>query len=534
MSEVKIPSNSRVVVSELADSQTFKAEGIAKAIIDFSNYGIVPFPAGTTTLNGKNFVLGTVGDTKISVGLIVGDENGGVAYTYEGNRIPILANTLWQTTTCTPPIGWPTNDPYGQTLKQISGNYNIDLVATNGNNYIYIDYIQVVDTSKTIIDKEPVPNVWYVNYVDGYKIYVTPGLGAPTPTSLYLGFITAAGGTITAVDETGRTYCRTRPEAVAVNTVASDLTDKTVTYNSGSTYSLNEHIKSVGIGLLSSSNPHATSAEDLGIFPDSNVSTHQQYFHSAGLIDASTTATTSALYPTPTLSVTSVNIAKLVNEHVCIKSVTYSAVSTLIHHKTSGNVTTTFGADYNSGSLSSLSDGNYLFYIDATSPTSPVLTYAAYSTAITANTNYYVIAYYAISSGQVQVMFDMRLFGTNRPVNLVGIWARGARQVMGSLCYEFYSDSLMYYNGTTWRCIDKEYYIAGQIGTGAQQVIAHHLTLPSPADYPEVILISLTSAGTAWISAPADYQNVYITTSAPGVTYNVYVKKMAAPYVPHP
>jgi hypothetical protein len=487
--------------------------------------------------------LGTVGSTTISVGLIVGDENGGIAYTYEGNRIPIVTNTLWQTTTYTPPVGWPSVDPYGQPLQQISGNYNIPLVATNGNNYIYIDYLQAVDTSKTIIDREPVPNVWYVNYVDGYKIYVTSGLGAPTPTSLYLGFITAAGGTITAVDETGRTYCRTRPEAVAVTTVKSDLTDATSVYDPGTVYSLNDHIKAVGIGQLSKSNPHATSAEDLGIFPDANVSVHQQYFHSNGLLNADIAGTASAFYPyrasdiygtaSPTGNFVAIRGLSS-TERLCVLATAFSSTSNITHHTTAGDSTATFSADYNSNSLASLSPATYYFYVDATSPTFPVITYAPISTPLETDPKYFIIAWVTVGgSGVISSLKDVRVFNTSIPLNLYTHFGWRPKQAIGNIGYYEPTDQVVWYDNATagFKAINNEFLSGDLTSSGGDQVTAHGLTNGVSNVIPDVLTVFAVETGVTISSVWADDTNVHATVTA-GKKYRIYARSLTPTFLP--
>jgi len=117
--------------------QDSKADAIKKRIYDLHEYGCVEitdsqeFPIQFTSGSGK---------TQIDIGYNANgvDVVGGIVYDKNGERIIILDNEDWQT------IDFVYN---GKNLKRNSGNLKIPLATTSGDNYVWIEYLLIHDTS---------------------------------------------------------------------------------------------------------------------------------------------------------------------------------------------------------------------------------------------------------------------------------------------------------------------------------------------------------------------------------------------------
>ena len=454
--EIKFPSNAEVYVHQQRNLQLIKDDKIAKTVLDFQDYGIVLLPSGTGPTNSKNFALGGIGTSFITVGYILGSENGGIAWDGNGKRICISSNIPYQSTTFTPPVGSniETKDPYNETLRQVSGNYNIPLVDVPGVtiNYVYIEYLQVVDSDlNTVVeDSEPSPRKWYTKYKDGYAITVYSTYQTPTPTKLYLGKvnINSVTGLIESVDESDRTYCRQRPETIKIETPASS-SEATQTYTSGSTYSLADHIKAIGTGTITPTNPHAQSLSDFGIGPDALVSVHQQRLHNNGLVNITDPVgnTSTALYPS--VSGTQLSIKGLgESEYLVVQTVSYSKTDTVIHNVSGVFTEKTFGDEYGPMDFSGISVfTTYYFYIDTISPSQPVLTYSTNVAVCSVSTNYVVCA--VDWDGVSLTLHDRRTFRNLTGLNL---WRTAGRiAVVGMFGHNIETGKFEGYNNDgTW------------------------------------------------------------------------------------
>jgi hypothetical protein len=193
---------------------------------------------------------------------------------------------------------------------QSTGSYGIQ--ATSGKiNYVFIQYLQTVDPSVYTIKKDSTEKL-YTKADDGYEIRVVlsdsivdPITINPDPSAfLYLGYVDdLAGGVIGSgsFNTNNRTYCQISNSRFLTATPKSDGSDKTTSYQSSQTspyvpfpIGLSEHIKAVGTGFVSPTNPHGLTHSDLG-YTGKSVEIHEKFLHASGIIGDQNT-TVSSLY----------------------------------------------------------------------------------------------------------------------------------------------------------------------------------------------------------------------------------------------
>jgi hypothetical protein len=273
---------------------------------------------------------------------------------------------------------------------------------------------------------------------------------------------------------------------------------------------LDKHIKAKGSASISPTNPHGISAEDLGIFPNDTVGTHQENFHASGVVNGDTTSTSSSLYPY--ISGTSLKISPLTStEKISVKAGTYGSTSPVTYHGISADTSTTFSTEYNTGPFFGASL-TYYFYIDVSTPATPVLTF---STSLPSGDNYYIICSVDWNGIALSNKVDYRIFWNQKPVTIWPTISR--RQITGSVGFNKTLSSLEVYDGTNWIALNEEFISTDQTGS---QTIAHGLT-----GTPDIVIVTMRSAGSAWESGPADGTNVYVTASSGSAHYKVYAKR---------
>ena len=84
--------------------------------------------------------------------------------------------------------------------------------------------------------------------------------------------------------------------SLTTSLLRADMADTTAAEALGNDLTFEDHINMVGSGKVTKTNPHGTSAEDLGI-DISATGKHQYYLHSDGIKTDDVNSTTSALYP---------------------------------------------------------------------------------------------------------------------------------------------------------------------------------------------------------------------------------------------
>jgi len=176
----------------------------------------------------------------------------------------------------------------------------------------------------------------------------------------------------------------------------------------GKIISLNEHINSIGSGLISSSNPHATSAADLGIV---NLEDIGRKLSSSGLIVPDASVNTSALFGTATSSGTAADNVVIFKPLLATEALNVGGVII-----TSSNI----GIDTEFRFVDSLgapiADGIYTFYVDRDLRT---VVRSAAGEVINDPENKFVLAKITWTSPSLVLPIqDFRYFGTTANKNL--------------------------------------------------------------------------------------------------------------------
>lgn len=211
------------------------------------------------------------------------------------------------------------------TEANLAPNSNGQLVNQGGTFLTNTTYTIVVrwdekfdETQKAINDKTKIPT----NYIkfNSYNLYART-------TSIFkgdviLGTVTTDNSGNIVIDESNRD----------VFNLYQDLITADVSLDSpiaGSTdVTLSSHINMLGSGTWSTTNPHALSAEDIGIDPTA-TGKHQQYLHSNGIKTNETNSQASALYPsyfstsgTSNESLSIKGLSSTLNEIVVVNGIT--------------------------------------------------------------------------------------------------------------------------------------------------------------------------------------------------------------------
>lgn len=509
--EIKWPSNAEGFVDELRNLQCQKSDEIKHYVNDFfitdvnNRKGIVDFqvPIGESTSYSRNFILEndtTPGTIKVGYVTAPGAQYGGLGYTGDGSRVLIDQNTTWQCTCYTPASPINCKDPYGQLLRQVSGNYNIPLACCDVGclNTIWIDYLQVVCPTGQIVETEDIKS-YLVEYKDGYEVLIQddtlsyPSITPPVshPNALYLGKVpvTAGPSYVPDNDESLRTYLKQRGDIVSVRWPTATPVEITV----------QTHVCHKGNGTVSCINPHGLALEDLGISADENAQLHQRYFHEKALIHADPAYTTSAFYPATDGANCRITIEGLfgvpTDERLVLDQSMYTSSDTLIQAPIAGScTTTTFGVDYSSGSFVSKTTCIYYFYIDNSLPATPLLTWA-HTTLPTDQTSIYPI--FSVCWNCTTCLFscaqDLRVF-KNVEGQYQWITSCGRRDYEGRTGYNRQTSLFEGYNGTNWLpfhagCV----YVCEGGGSAQCYCLTHGL-----GDTPTVVLATLRSSGCVW------------------------------------
>lgn len=232
----------------------------------------------------RNFEIEVTDDKEhINVGYIpTGESNapfGGVAVDSNGKTISITRNQAYvgsaENNIKFTNNAWnparsddPQLDLFGETsdegYKRNSGNYNIPLEATDGINYVFIKYIEVV--KQTASSSQEVDGVNYeTEFEDGYCIKVTTS-DAGMLDWIYLGQVDASGDNASNPIASNALMQRGYLNGSTVGAEYHATTNWNVNYPtlSGEYIDLETHVNALGTGIPSATNPHGLSAADIG------------------------------------------------------------------------------------------------------------------------------------------------------------------------------------------------------------------------------------------------------------------------------
>ena len=271
-------SSQRVIKQILDWFNTSKEEAIEERVTDSWDDGVVD-----TELNNLNIVGKDVDGTLTSFFHVKVDT--GIAYKV-GERILIDNSSL--TYDATNPSD-TTDDGKGNLISTPHSTGSFDVPLTDlFVNYLYIRYLQTTDESEFTLHRITNSKQFYKR-TDGYEIVVnTTGVNPDSPTFLFLGQVdlTGANQAITAnIDINGRDIFRTKKERVGIETNNPSKTDRPSVYEIGNKeYNLDNHVKSVGSGIISSFNPHGIDPSDLGLEENELVESHRKNEHVNGII----------------------------------------------------------------------------------------------------------------------------------------------------------------------------------------------------------------------------------------------------------
>lgn len=235
----------------------FTQEAVKERLTDYVDDGIVRKEAGSTF----EFAMtpNTLDGTKIDVSL-------GTAYS-SGERIFVGTNILYD-----PTNPYKTDIASGKPTPQSTGNIAVTLAdyTLNTFNYFWIQYLQTIDVTQFAI--HPVTSEkFFTRQTDGYWIIVDTThdpISNPLANSVFLGTVKAAGGAIPIppvnITTTNRIYALLHYNTVKIHTPKADRSDATITYVADTLYTVDSHIKSMGTGTITATNPHGLTVADLG------------------------------------------------------------------------------------------------------------------------------------------------------------------------------------------------------------------------------------------------------------------------------
>lgn len=235
----------------------YTQEAIKERLTDYVDDGIVRKEAGA--LYEFALVPNTLDGTKIDVSL-------GTAY-ISGERANIPADILYD-----PTKPYQTDPASGKPTPQSTGNIAVILAdyTLNTYNYFWIQYLQTIDIAQFAI--HPITSEkFFTRQTDGYWIIVNTvndPIYNPLANAVYLGSVKAAGVAIPVplvnISTANRAYAYLHYNTVKTKTPKVDRSDATTAYTFDTVYTADTHIKAIGTGVITSTNPHGLTVADLG------------------------------------------------------------------------------------------------------------------------------------------------------------------------------------------------------------------------------------------------------------------------------
>ena len=270
------------LIKEIFDwLQVSKEEVIKERYSDISSsYGIIK-----GRLNQFEIVVGTNTASQITV-------KTGVAFGPSYERIAILDDSILYDSTNPLDITW--DGEIFVSTPHSTGSRDITLIPNFAND-IWIGYLQTIDESVYSIHKlNPSKRLFY-KQTDGYEIKVTTRTLTAPPSNpdpskyIYLGYVDLeTGDEVTGyIYSTNRLYYNQRGTTIAGKTPVSTLVDRTSSYEiqpiTGEVfYTLDEHLKAIGSGTITPTNPHGLTITDIGIGQE--LTEYNKILHYRGII----------------------------------------------------------------------------------------------------------------------------------------------------------------------------------------------------------------------------------------------------------
>lgn len=274
-------SAQRIIRQVLDFLQSSKEEAIKERFTDFFSDGVVQ-----GELNSLNIVTKT-DDPSLQLDRVKVDT--GSAY-FSGERILIDdASIAYDATNITD----TTDNGLGTPVLTPHSTGSFDITLTLGSiNYLYIAYLQTTDETQFTLHRLTGEKQFYKR-TDGYEIEVnTTGVNPDSARFILLGTVNATGGTGTIIPSTASTTARplsrSKTNKIGIETANLTKTDRPASYSLGNQqYPLDAHIKSVGTGTVSPTNPHGMTLADLGVSSLQTVEEHRILEHSNVIVTSS-------------------------------------------------------------------------------------------------------------------------------------------------------------------------------------------------------------------------------------------------------
>lgn len=287
MKKVFWQSGQRVIKQVLDWLQDSADDSVLERQEDYADYGIIK-----NLLNEFDIIVGT-NNTPSTPSITI---RTGVAYDSNTQRIVIDDEGISYNPSN---ITHTTDDGSGNFVStpRSSGSLNVPL-TTNTNNYIWIEYLQTVDDSVFTLHKLLNTKIFY-KQTDGYKITVTLVNTPPSASALKLGNVDLSLGgvvSVATINKSNRVLGGISHYRVKIHTVLADKSDRVTSYTPDQEIFVDDHVRAIGTGTVSATNPHGLSPTDIGLSPASTIQEHQEFFHSNGLMVPNEASTVSALY----------------------------------------------------------------------------------------------------------------------------------------------------------------------------------------------------------------------------------------------
>ena len=464
MSSVIFQSAQRIISQVFQWLQSSSQGKTSNLIMDAFSVGI-----DNSTTIGEGFII-VPGSNNTGSNPSISITTGGIGYDYLSNRIYISPSdtTIYNSSN---PTTMTSNGLTGLgnlvLTPQSTGCVNILMPNTNGNNYLWIDYLATIDP--TVFTLNEITNAkQFYKQTDGYLITVTTSNIAPDAGSIFLGtVITTTGNPVISgnISQLGRQYFNILPNIVPITTAqaGTNPVDRTPVYAPGSTYTLEAHVKAVGTGTgQSPTNPHNMSLADLGVSTLDTVVAHRQLEH--GTIQSSGNAAANVIIagvpgtPAPSTSAmaASINIVDPGSDYLTI----YYLLATefAIVNGDAYNTTNIFGGPSNANVFfNSLPSGTYNVYWDLV-----VQAFSATTSDISADVTKLwlctVVWTLSFSPGynHLSGLIDTRRIGST--IHLLQRWITGGRPGSGSTSpasgefgFNLTTGLMEYWDGSNWQ-----------------------------------------------------------------------------------
>lgn len=428
-------SAQRIIRQILDYMQSSKEDAIKERLTDTFDDGIVENSLNNMAIIGKDVDASLTDFFHVKV-------DTGVAYK-NGERILIDDSTITYDTSNPSDT---TNDGLGNLLPtpHSTGSKNIPVTA-NAINYIWIAYLQTTDETQFTTNRLTNAKQFY-KQTDGYQIVVnTTGVNPDSTQYIKVGEVNCSGSNtaITSnISIADRDKYRSQLRRIKIETNNNSKTDRPNSYAIGQQeLFLDDHIKSVGTGTISPTNPHGLTLTDLGVAQNQTVETHRQLEHMSTII-AGTPAT-----PMPTASAMYCLriVVGLGDDYITVKALAggeYIIVNGIAYSST------VLSSDTNVTFTSQPADTYQIVWDSSTQ----LITRIQGASPITSPTQFWLATLVWDGAGNiVSVPLDRRRLG-GRP-NELQRWVTAGRPndpIPGQQGYNLDVNKLEYYNGTSW------------------------------------------------------------------------------------